>query len=80
MKVSMPSEIRSAISRLAKKHKFSSESGFLQHLVRREEVMDKERDKLKKLLSEGLRSGVSDVPPAQFFEKLEERITNKDKK
>lgn len=75
MRVSMPTEIREAIKRLSKKHHYASESGFLQHLVRREDAIDREKEKLRKMISEGIKSGISKLPPEQFFADLEQPIT-----
>ncbi len=74
MRVSMPTEIRKAIKRLSKKHNYASESGFLQHLVRREDAIDREKDKLRKLITQGIKSGISGTPPEQFFADLEKEI------
>ena len=77
MKFSMPIEIRQAITRLSKKYNYSSESSFLQHLIRREDTIEKERAKLRKFLDQGLRGGISDTPPKQYFADLEKRLKAK---
>ncbi len=74
MRVSMPTEIRKAIKRLSKKHNYASESGFLQHLVRREDSIDREKDKLRKMITDGIKSGISEIPPEKFFADLEKEI------
>lgn len=74
MKISLPSELRQAAQRLSRKHKYSTVSGFVQHLIRREEALDRERAKLRKMIQEGLESGISPTPPEEFFAELENKI------
>jgi len=79
MKISLPRELRTAAKRLSEKKQYSTVSGFLQHLIRREDAIDRERVKLRQMIQEGIDSGVSDTPPDIFFEQLERRTRAKNR-
>lgn len=79
MKVSLPDELRDAAQRLSKKKQYSTTSGFIQHLIRREDALDRENERLRVLIQEGIDSGVSDIPADEFFAGLRKRIQSKAK-
>ena len=79
MKVSLPDELRDAAQRLSKKKQYSTTSGFIQHLIRREDAKDRETDKLRALIQEGIDSGVSEMPAEEFFTNLRKRVSSKAK-
>ena len=74
-KLSWTKEIDRALERLKKRHKFSTYSGLVQHLIRRQDDLDREGAKLRKLIEEGIRSGVSPADPNEFFADLEKEIS-----
>lgn len=77
MKISLPDDLRTAAKRLSKKNQYSTVSGFMQSLIRREDKLDREREQLRKLIQEGIDSGLSDVPADVFFENGRKRIQAK---
>ena len=79
MKVSLPDELRNAAQRLSKKQQYSTTSGFIQHLIRREDTIDRETERLRALIQEGIDSGISEIPADEFFAGLRKRVESKTK-
>ena len=79
MKISLPSELRTAAKRLSEKKQYSTVSGFVQHLIRREDALDREHAKLREMIQQGLDYGISETSPDVFFEQLERRVRAKNR-
>ena len=79
MKVSLPDELRNAAQRLSKKQQYSTTSGFIQHLIRREDTIDRETERLRARIQEGIDSGISEIPADEFFAGLRKRVESKTK-
>lgn len=74
VKISLPNELRSVLQELSVKNQYSTVSGFVQHLIRREDTLEKEKMLLQRMIQKGIDSGVSNTSPDVFFDKLQKKI------
>jgi Arc/MetJ-type ribon-helix-helix transcriptional regulator len=77
VKISLSTSLRSTLQQLTKKNQYSTVSGFVQQLIRQEDILEQEKEKLRKMIKVGIESGVSDIKPDVFFDKLEREIQAK---
>jgi metal-responsive CopG/Arc/MetJ family transcriptional regulator len=77
IKISLPVDLKTTLQKLAQQNQYSTVSGFVQQLIRQESVLDKEKEKLRKMIKVGIESGMSDTSPDIFFDKLEEELVVK---
>jgi Arc/MetJ-type ribon-helix-helix transcriptional regulator len=74
VKISLPTNLKTTLQKLAQKKQYSTVSGFIQELIRRESTIEKEKSKLQKMIQEGLDSGLSSTPPDVFFKRMQQKI------
>ncbi len=74
IKISLPLELKNKLQKLSQKKQYSTVSGFVQELIRREDSLEKEKVLLKKMIQEGVESGVSKTSPDVFFDNLQQKI------
>jgi len=74
VKISLPSGLRNTLLDLSEKNQYSTVSGFVQHLIRREDALEKEKMLLQEMIQEGIESGVSETHPDVFFDSLQNKI------
>ena len=74
IKISLPASLKNVLRQLAKKNNYSTVSGFVQQLIRNEYELEREKEKLQKMIESGVKSGVSNVSANVFFAELEKKI------
>ncbi len=74
IKISLPASLKNVLRQLAKKNNYSTVSGFVQQLIRNEYKLEREKEKLQKMIESGVKSGVSNVSADVFFAELEKKI------
>ena len=74
IKISLPASLKNVLRQLAKKNNYSTVSGFVQQLIRNEYKLEREKEKLQKMIESGVKSGVSNVSADIFFAELEKKI------
>jgi antitoxin ParD1/3/4 len=77
MKISLPMELKKEAEALATEGHYSTTSGYVQQLIRREVERKKELHHLEKVIEKSLASGISDKDPKAFLSELKEMVRSK---
>lgn len=74
LNISLPEELKDKATKLAIENNHGSIGRYIQHLLRQESEKYDERKRLETLLSEGRKSGISEIEPKAFFNDLRKKL------